>query len=898
MRYLLVSLFCFIARGLIKLRYRVEIKGKDLLKKHKFNPNSGILFLPNHPAHIDPILITLYLWPKYKMRPIVVEYIFRQSGIGIIMRLIKALAIPNFDTSLNEVKLKKAKELIAQIIDGLHKKENFLIYPSGRLKHTGKELLGGSSAVHTILSECKDANIVLIRTTGLWGSSFSRAYTGRTPDFKSMVKRAMKYLLKSFVFFMPKRKVLIEIQTAKEDFPINGTRLELNKYLENWYNRYPTKEGIKDTEPPSLVSYSPFKETLLKLPKMEEKKVLTKRKFSTQLEKDIFAELAKISKMAEDKINPTMDLAQDLALDSLDVAELITFLGLHYDVGAIYPEDMQTVQDVLEIAQGTKKIERKELQEEQIFRWPKEKKRKKPFPPRGKTIQEAFFIACSIGGNSSAVADDLIGPISYKRLKIAALVLAEKIKKYPSKHIAILLPASVGSYLVIIATLLANKVPVMLNWTLGPRYLNHMMQVTNSDVVISSWKFLEKLSNVEFGHLSKQLMYLEDIKKSVTKFDKFFALLNSISSTKRVLKKLNLDKISENDIAVVLFTSGTEAAPKGVPLTHKNILSNQIAAMKCVDLQKDDIFYGILPPFHSFGFSFAGLFPILSGVKIAFFPDPTDSYSLAKGIERWKITILCSAPSFLKGLIQAAKKDQLKSIKMFVTGAEKTPKLLYDKIKDLGKDKHLIEGYGITECAPCISINIEGIREKGVGKPIENVEICIIDPEKETLIPSDSEGEICVKGPNVFNGYLAEKKDPFIQINGERWFKTGDLGYLDKEGNLILCGRLKRFTKIAGEMISLGAIEEVITEDICTKMNIETDGPLVAAIAIESDESKARLVLFTTIDLSKNEANQILKDAGFSNLVKISDVKKMEGIPLLGTGKIDYRFLQTISEEK
>ncbi|NGX33780.1 MAG: Bifunctional protein Aas [Candidatus Anoxychlamydiales bacterium] len=896
MRYLLLSLLCLIGRGLIKLRYSVKIKGKNLLKKHKFNPNSGILFLPNHPAHIDPILIALYFWPKFKMRPIVIEYIFRQSGIGFLMRLVKALSIPNFDTALNEVKLKKARELIAEIIDGVNKKENFLLYPAGRLKHTGKELLGGSSATHSILSQCKGANIVLIRTTGLWGSSFSRAYTGRTPDFKGMVKRGMKCLLNSFVFFMPRRKVLVEIEIAKEDFPINGTRLEINRYLENWYNRYPTEEGVKDAEPPSLVSYSPFKEKLLKLPKTEARKTLTLRDFSSELEKDIFSELAKLSKISEDQINPKMDLAQDLGLDSLDVAELITFLGVNYDVGAIYPEDILTVQDVLEVAEGTKKNVRKELQEELVFKFSDEKKRKKPFPPQGKTIQESFLCVCSIMKDSDAIADDLIGPMSYKRLKIAALVLAEEIKKYPSKHIAILLPASCGSYLVILATLFANKIPVMLNWTLGPRYLNHMMQVTHSENVISSWKFLEKLSNVEFGHLSKKLVYLEDIKKRITKFNKLSALLKTFSTTKGLLRKLDLDKISENDTACILFTSGTEAEPKGVPLSHKNILSNQRAAMKCIDLHAEDIIYGILPPFHSFGFSIAGLFPILSGVKIAFYPDPTDSYSLAGGIERWKITVICSPPSFLKGLIQAAKQDQLKTIRMFVTGAEKTPKALYEKIKNLGENKHLVEGYGITECAPSISINIEGIREKGVGKPLENVELCFIDPEKETLVEKGNEGEICVKGPNVFSGYLDAKKDPFIEIDHEKWYKTGDLGYLDEEGNLILSGRLKRFTKVAGEMVSLGGIEEVITEEIITRTNIEPDGPLVVAIAIESDGSRPKLVLFTTTELSKNEANQILKEAGFSNLVKIFDVKKMDGIPLLGTGKIDYRFLQTIIE--
>ncbi|NGX63225.1 MAG: hypothetical protein KR126chlam6_00633, partial [Candidatus Anoxychlamydiales bacterium] len=572
----------------------------------------------------------------------------------------------------------------------------------------------------------------------------------------------------------------------------------------------------------------------------------------------------------------------------------ITFLGVHYDIGAVGPEDMQTVQDALEIAEGTKKIVRKKLEEVELHIWPEETKRPPPFVAEGRTIQEAFLIACSKMKDFSAVGDDLIGVMSYKKLKIAAIVFSREIKKYPSKHIAILLPSSVGAYLIILATLLANKIPVMLNWTLGPRYLNHMMQVTHADTVISSWRFLEKISNVEFGHLSKKIVYLEDIKKRISKWNKISALLKTFNTTKGLLKVLGLDKVSEDDTGVVLFTSGTEAAPKGVPLTHKNILSNQKAAMKTVQLHSGDIYYGILPPFHSFGFSIVGLLPILSGTKIAFYPDPTDSYSLAEGIERWKATIICAPPSFLKGILQAGTKDELKTIRMFVSGAERTPKELFDKVKALGSDKILVEGYGITECAPAITINMEGIREKGVGKPLENLEICLIDPEKENVLPNDKEGEICVKGPNVFKGYIAEKKYPFITIQDENWYRTGDLGYFDKDGNLIISGRLKRFTKIGGEMVSLGAIEEVITDEIITRTHIELDGPILAACAKEIDETRPKLVLFTTTQLTKNEANTILKEAGFSNIVKISEVKNMDVIPLMGTGKIDYRYLQTM----
>ncbi|MBN2478968.1 MAG: AMP-binding protein, partial [Parachlamydiales bacterium] len=895
-RWLLVTFICFVSRLLLRLRYSVKIKGRHLLTKEALNKKDGILFLPNHPAHIDPLLLTVHLWPNFKLRPIVVEYIFRQSGINLIMRLIRALSMPNFDTSLNEIKLKKAKQTIDDIIQGVKKKDNFLIYPSGRLKHTGREILGGSSATHTILKACPDANVVLIRTTGLWGSSFSRAYTGSSPDFKTMAVRGVKCLLKSFIFFMPRRKVLIEMMPAPVDFPWEGTRLDVNKYLEKWYNNYPTTEGLVSTEPPNLVSYSPFKEQLLKLPRMEAKTKIGQREFSSTLEEEVYTELARIAKMPADKVRPRMNLAQDLGLDSLDISEVITFLSVNYDVSAVHPEDIETVQDVLEVADGTKKIVLKVLEEISVYKWPDEKNRPNPLAPQGKIIQEAFLNVCDRLKNYPAIADDVSGVLTYKKLKISALLLASEIKKYPSKHVAILLPASVGTYLVILATLLANKIPVMLNWTLGPRYLNHMMQVTNSDSVVSSWKFLEKLSNVEFGHLTKKIHYLEDIKKKISKKKKFLGLLKSMKSTKSLLKALDLDKISENDECVILFTSGTEAAPKGVPLSHKNILSNQTAALQCANLVSYETFYGILPPFHSFGFSVAGLLPILAGLKIAFYPDPTDSYSLVEGIERWKITLVCSAPSFLKGILQAGTKEQFKSMRLFVTGAEKTPKEISEKISKLDEGKQLIEGYGITECAPIISLNRPNEEHVGVGKVLPGIEITIINPETEEVLDSSKEGELCVKGPNVFNGYIAIDRNPFIEINGEKWYRTGDLGYLDPKGNIIISGRLKRFAKVAGEMVSLGAIEEVILDEILTRTKMQAEGPIVAVCATETEGRRPSLVLFTIATLNKNEANMILKEAGFSNLVKISDVKIIDKIPLMGTGKIDYRFLQSMIE--
>ena len=332
--------------------------------------------------------------------------------------------------------------------------------------------------------------------------------------------------------------------------------------------------------------------------------------------------------------------------------------------------------------------------------------------------------------------------------------------------------------------------------------------------------------------------------------------------------------------------------PKGVPLSHKNIISNEYSAMQCIHLTEKDILFGVLPPFHSFGFSVAGLFPLLAGIKVAYYPDPTDGFALAKEIERWKITLFCAAPSFLKGLLHAASKNQLATVRLFITGAEKASEELFEKVKKLGKNKILVEGYGITECSPILTLNRPNLPAVGVGQLVPGVEFCTIHHETSELLDSHSEGEICVRGPNVFAGYLNNPKSPFIEIHGKKWYRTGDLGYMDQRGNVILSGRLKRFAKIGGEMVSLGSIEEIISKAFRPKANEEL--PYLAVCTKEKEEAKSALILFTTLEINTQQVNDTLLNAGFSRLIKIADIQKLNEIPLTGTGKTDYRLLQTM----
>lgn len=893
MYYFLVLLSYLIRAGL-SLRYSIEVRGMKNLTPERLNRKEGILFLPNHPAHMDPLFNFVWLWPKFQMRPLVIEYIYRLPILRPIHRWVRSLPIPNFENAVNEWKLKKGEASFGEISEGLKKGQNFLVYPSGRLKNTGKELIGGASGTHELLKECPDTNVILIRTTGLWGSSFSRALLGRSPDLVPTLFHGLKVLLKNFIFFAPRRKVIIELEPNPEDFPReNASRIELNRYLENWYNRYPDDKGnVFESEPLKLVSYSWWKQDLPTVHKQKKREGEgTGRNVSEQTRERIYSEIRKILEKPELEIKPEQNLAFDLGMDSLNIAEFIVFLTKNFEVGEIFPEDLETVGTILEIAEGGKEA-KTSTRPTVDFTWSEESNRPDPALPMGKTIPEAFLNSCQRMDGFSACGDDIRGPLTYKQMKKAVLVLAQYFKTWEEERIAILLPASSTTYIVILAIQMAGKVPVMLNWTLGSRYLEEMMRLSGALGIVTSWNFLDRLPNAQFGSCLDKLVFLEEIRKNLSLKMKLRGVYLSKCSVAKVVKEMGLDKIDEESPCVILFTSGTEAAPKGVPLSHKNIISNQRSAMQCVNFAYQDTVYGILPPFHSFGFSVAGVFPILAGIRIAFYPDPTDSFGLAEGVSRWQITLFCAAPSFTKGLFNAAKPEQLQRLRLFVSGAEKAPQELFDRVAKLGTRAQLVEGYGITECSPILTLNRPHLPPKGVGRLIPEVELITIHPETLEKLPEGADGEICVRGPNVFKGYLDNPRSPFIKIEGKNWYRTGDLGHLEEDGSLILSGRLKRFTKIGGEMISLGAVEEMIGQALIQAGRISTDIPSIAVCVDEKEADKPKLILFAIIDLDREEVNQILQQAGFSNLVKISAVKKVHEIPIMGAGKTNYRQLQ------
>ncbi len=867
----------------------MKVVGLDTLS---LDPGKGTLFLPNHPAQIEPIILELLLYDRYRPRPLVDEYFYYQPAALPLMHLVKALPLASMGETANRWRAMQVEKQFQAIVEGLKRRENFLIYPGGRLKISGWEILGGSSFVYRLMQAMPDCNVVLVRTEGLWGSQFSRALTGKTPHFFAMLWKGAKIVLGNGIFFTPRRQLTITFSSLPADVPKQGTKLEFNRYLEQWYNRYPQP----GPEPLTLIRTYFWKKKVptpfVPLPK-ESKQA---RKIPIAIEKKVFEYLAGLSGKPMSHIFHEQRLSEDLGLDSLDSLQIALFIEEEFSDAAPVSQMLMTVQDVLEAAMGD--LEQPTSTEEEIAPFKAKGRRTAPHSPLGRTIQESLVRVCKKRWKEIACVDRTSGSLRYRDVLRAVLALKEAIQTLPEEKVGVLLPASTAAYLVIFAILFAKKVPVMLNWTVGVRAIDHAVDLTQLKTVISSSRFLDKLESIHLGKIEGSLLYVEEIKRSLRWKDQVKVLWQSFFSAEKLMKRFQYQAISPQDIAVILFTSGTETLPKGVPLSHANLLTNQTATLKSVVLKQDEFLFGMLPPFHSFGFSMTGLLPFLAGMKACFSPDPTASHRLAQEIAYWKPTLLAAAPSFIKALFRAAKEGELTSLRYIVSGAERTPQALFEYVKIHLPQAELLEGYGITECGPVVTLQRQGAPHIGVGKPVPGVEIRIVDPESGRVVSQGLEGEVCIFGENVFSGYLGNPRDPFLELEGKKWYRSGDRGMLTSEGDLVLTGRLKRFIKIGGEMVSLSGLEEDLVH-VAHKLGWvpQTDeGPLLAVSVRERESKKPQIILYATFEVAVSAVNDALQELGYGRLIKVFEVKRIDAIPLTGTGKTHYRLLDELNE--
>ena len=434
----------------------------------------------------------------------------------------------------------------------------------------------------------------------------------------------------------------------------------------------------------------------------------------------------------------------------------------------------------------------------------------------------------------------------------------------------------------------------MCNWTVGAANFSHGLEAAGVRRVFTSSRLLDRLAGQGFPvrEYADVWVALEDAKRLP-----FPAKLGAFLKS----RLLGIPGLGEAVIprrvpetAAILFTSGSEALPKAVPLTHANILANCRDIAAVLKITSHDSMLSMLPPFHSLGLTGNIALPLAFGLPAVYHANPTEGARLAALARRWKPTITVAPPTFLDGMLRKARPGDLVSLRLGFVGAEKCPDSVYAAFAEAAPGGVLCEGYGVTECSPVISVNRPGSVLPGtIGQPLPSVRVAVVSTEGEPrrVAPGET-GMLLVSGPNVFGGYLGVDADrqPFVAFEGTEWYRTGDLVSEAADGCLTFRGRLKRFVKIGGEMVSLPQIEGVLAAAF-GRGRSEEPGGQGPALAVESGEDGA-IVLFTTLDITREEANAALRAAHLSGLFAVARVQKLASIPVLGTGKTDYKALK------
>ena len=853
-------------RALLSLRYRVTVKGLDRLQPD----NRPILFLPNHPALIDPVLVMSRLFGRFQPRPLADESQVNRLVIRRIVGLLRTVVIPDLAAGGRGNRL-KVEAGLQEVVNGLNQGDNILLYPSGRLMRSPKEDLGANSAVHHIVSRVQDVRVVLLRTTGLWGSSFSRI--NGAPSLLENMRRHVVRLCANGIFFMPRRPVEIEVHEAV-DFPRSADKMEMNRFLEEFYNQvdqprlqvpyFHGQGGVRQVaEPEPLQS---FKDTSL-VPAATRDLVIEK-----------IRDLAGVEQLREQD-----HLARDLALDSLILVEFGVYLSEEFGVAAEHLDGLQTVADCILAAGGIMPDAPSTALEPVSSAWSAATGSSPLAFADGTTVAEVFLSQARRHPDRIIIADQISGEKTYRQIIMALFALLPKIRRIPGIRIGIMLPASVSGVIGYLAVMFAGREPVMVNWTSGTGQADYCLKNCGVTHVLTARAFTSRLENqgVALEEMNVEWVYLEDLAKELSVSTKIIALVRSRLSW----GPLRRAKIAGT--AAILFTSGSETHPKSVPLSHQNFLVNGRDFNQVLSLRENDRLLGVLPFFHSLGLAGTVILPLCTGLRTVYWANPTEGRQLARMTAAYGATTFITTPTFLQNMIRQAREGELQSLRLVFSGAEKCPQAVFTDLALHAPEAVLCEGYGVTECAPVISVNSPDNAVPGtIGRLLPSMEGLLLHPETGEPVEDGQPGRLLVRGPNVFAGYLGEAPSPFKQVGGQDWYDTGDLVTMNDQGILSFAGRLKRFVKLGGEMISLPAIEQVLEQAFAD----QESGPLLAVVA--SGDEQPELVLLAITEISRQQANEKIRAAGLSALHNIRRVQQVDEIPLLGTGKTDYRRLQ------
>ncbi len=527
-----------------------------------------------------------------------------------------------------------------------------------------------------------------------------------------------------------------------------------------------------------------------------------------------------------------------------------------------------------------------------------------PLPERWRSLPRAFIHQARAFSGRTAMGDSTGASLTYGQTLLRALVLGRVLERNwgPASHIGLMVPPTLPAAVANLAVSLRGKVPVNLNYSASQTVVDSSVEQCQITHVLTSSKVLERCNITPQG----QLILLEDIPKQVRTADKLWAAavakLVPFGLLPGFIPGLKNDSLDAT--ATVFFTSGSTAEPKGVVLSHRNILSNILQMEEHVHMKPDDVLLGILPFFHAFGFTVTIWTALCLGKKVVYHFNPLDARTVGKLCDQHGVTLLIATPSFMRLYLKSCEPRQFRTITHLILGAEK---LKPELARDIQNALHIdaVEGYGCTELSPIVSVNvpnmvkmpdgreISGNRLGTVGQPMPGTAIKTIDPETGADLAPGTEGVIAVKGPQVMVGYL-NRPEMTAKVKKDGWYATGDLGYIDPDGFLKITDRLSRFSKVAGEMVPHLGLESAIMEVTGVDENH------VAVTGLPDPKHGERLcVLYTDLGMSPVELHQRLT-AGKIPKVWIPsqrDIFHVEEIPITPTGKVDLRRLKQLAQE-
>jgi acyl-[acyl-carrier-protein]-phospholipid O-acyltransferase/long-chain-fatty-acid--[acyl-carrier-protein] ligase len=498
------------------------------------------------------------------------------------------------------------------------------------------------------------------------------------------------------------------------------------------------------------------------------------------------------------------------------------------------------------------------------------------------------------------MADGRTPKLTFGDAVIKTVFLARRLRPlwHGQRMVGILLPPSIPGALVNWAALLLGKVPVNLNYTTSSESLASCALQCELKTVVTSKLFLEKVRIQPPG----EIIYVEDLVENPRVTEKLAALLSAKLFPARLLELfLGVRRTPLlDDTATIIFSSGSTGDPKGVILSHFNLASNVEQLEQVFQLHDGDRILGILPFFHSFGFTGALCLPALSGIGVVYHPSPLDAQAIGALISKYSISLLISTPTFLNSYARRCAPEAFGSLRIVMAGAEKLPERIAQSFEDHFGIRPL-EGYGCTECSPVVAVNTYdfraayfrqvGAKRGTIGHPLPGIGVRIIDPESGETLPVDKPGLLLVRGPNIMVGYL-NRPEKTAEVLKDGWYNTGDVATVDEDGFLRITDRLSRFSKIGGEMVPHIKVEEKLHE------LLEADGQVLAVTAIPDEKKGERLVVLHT--LKEDVLIACLEKLAKSDLPALwkprpDQFLSIEQLPYLGTGKLDLRRLRELA---